>query len=175
MGYWIYEVPGGFGMMIIVPAESHLLQVLNALESWRWNNDFKIQQILYRKRTGVPRTGTVQENVQFSIVFGKMNFYSDDLSTLQNGRDWIWVVKKLSPVSSKVAYVAGAGSDILKVHLLSGQCICHMKRQRIGIDSIGWPGSNNFHAEDFRQPQDFSSRRGCAEVLLLPRYYQAAG
>ena len=106
-------------MMIIVPTESHLLEVLSALEGWRGNTDFKIKQILFKKGTGVPKTGVVQENVQFSVVFGKTNIYSGDLYTLQNGgveSELIKVVKKLSPVSSRVAYIAGAGSDILKVH-----------------------------------------------------------
>ena len=106
-------------VMIIIPSEAQLYDVLQAVETWRANPEFKIHQILFKRSTGAPVIGKVQENVAFSILFGKTNIFKDDLNTLQSGTvqsELIKVVKSISPPSSKVAYITGAGQEILKIH-----------------------------------------------------------
>ena len=74
---------------------------------------------MFKKSTGPPKTGKVQENVTFLLLFGKTNIFRDDLNTLQNGTvqsELIKVVHRVSPPSSMVAYISGAGQEILKIH-----------------------------------------------------------
>ena len=113
-----YSRKNQLSVMIIPPNGALLFQVFQALEVWKENPHFKINQILFKKSTGVPKTGVIQENVTFCLLFGTSNIFSDDLNTLQNGpvqSELIKVVHKVSPESSKVAYIS-AGEDIMKIH-----------------------------------------------------------
>ena len=106
-------------VILILPSERYLPNLMKELESWRNNENFKVSQILFEKGTSVAQTGIVQENITFSVLFGKVNIFQGELFSLTHGTiesELQKVVEKVSPPSARVAYISGEGSSLIKVH-----------------------------------------------------------
>ena len=109
-----------FAVFIIFSLESQLQQVIKALDFWREDKpEFMVSQILFEKRVGHAQTGSVQENLTFGVLFGKVNLFKGHMVSYQKGpveSELNKVVDKVCAPSAKVAYITGGDSKMIRVH-----------------------------------------------------------
>ena len=122
--YWIdtlsqsCSVKDHFSIFLILEHEKELKEVYKALYFWKDKTDFQILQCMFRKERSEPNLESINENVIFSVLFGKVNIFKGELLSL-NGlidNDLVKVISKVTPPSGKVAYVSRGDSKVVKIH-----------------------------------------------------------
>ena len=106
-------------VIVILPCEKYLQHLMKDLETWRDKEGFRISHILFDKGISVAKTCEVQENITFSVLFGKINIFQGDLFSMNHGTvesKLQQVVEKLSPPSGKVAYISDGNTSLIQVH-----------------------------------------------------------
>ena len=105
-------------VIILFNNEKQLQEALTQMEAWKSKPDFKVCQILYEKTVSKEDLG-VTENLTFSLLFGKINVFGNNLHSLQKGpfeTELNKVVSKVCCPSAKVAYISGGGVDVIRIH-----------------------------------------------------------
>ena len=60
---------------MILPSEEHFQNLLRDLETWRDKDGFVVHMIMFERGINVVGTVKVQENITFSVLFGKVNIF----------------------------------------------------------------------------------------------------
>ena len=123
--YWIdtlstaCTVKDYFSAILVLKSESELMEVYKTLECWKDNPDFSIHQCLFKKEKSVPNVEKVNENIVFSVIFGKVNVFVGQILSLNDliSKDLIKVVYQLPPPAGKIAYVSSCDKKIVKIHI----------------------------------------------------------
>ena len=89
-----------------------------ALETWKEKPDFKVHMCLFKKEKSTTIYNDINENVVFSIMFGKINIFHGSVMSVNDelSKDLIKVVKQVTPPNGKVAYLSKGNQKVLKIH-----------------------------------------------------------
>ena len=71
-------------VIVILPSEEHFQNLLRDLETWRDKDGFVVHMIMFERGTNVVGTVKVQENITFSVLFGKVNIFKGDLFSMNH-------------------------------------------------------------------------------------------
>jgi len=106
-------------VMLVLNSGKEFSRVLAKLEYWSTQNSIQVAQILFEKPNNAGRNESlIEENVVFSVIFGKFHVFKPPLSVL-NGtmkaslKD---VIDRISPPVPKIAMVLPGKQEIVKIH-----------------------------------------------------------
>ena len=105
-------------VLLVLKDGSQIFNIISYFSSWKEKADFKVAQVFFEKNTN-SKTSGVHENLTFGLLFGKLFFYNDHMSSLQHGpleTELVNVVKKISCPGARVASISGEGSEVRKIH-----------------------------------------------------------
>ena len=122
--YWIdslsqeCSVKDHFCALLILESEADLGRIYKQLEFWQDKPDFVIKQCLFQNEISVPSLDRMDENATFCVIFGKINIFRDQVSTLNGVIDQqlAKVVVAVTPPSGKVAYVTRGDKKVINMH-----------------------------------------------------------
>ena len=105
-------------MFLVLESQEDLVEIYQCLNQWKDKPDFKIQQCIFRKEKSVLNSDHINENCTFSILFGKVTIFKDNISTLNDviNKDLKKLVSQVTPPGGKVAYVSKGDKRVVQIH-----------------------------------------------------------
>ena len=131
-------------VLMVLADGSQIFDVVSQFLNWKDKAEFKVVQLCFEKISNARARG-VSENLTFGILFGKLYYYGDQLYSLQHGpveTELCNVVKKICCPGAKIAYISGAGSEVLKIHNTSADktavegCIINYYAPKVEMDKF---------------------------------------
>ena len=110
-----------FSVILLLESQNSLAALYQCLLPWKDKPDFKIYQCLFKKEKSVPSRDCVDENLNFSLLFGKVTIFKDHISSLNDAlsKDLKKLVSQVSPPGGKVAYVSKGDKKVIQIHQLA--------------------------------------------------------
>ena len=107
-----------YSVFLVLESQEDLVEIYQCLNQWKDKPDFKIQQCIFRKEKSVLNSDHINENCTFSILFGKVTIFKDNISTLNDviNKDLKKLVSQVTPPGGKVAYVSKGDKRVVQIH-----------------------------------------------------------
>ena len=152
-------------MMVLVQTDEEMRRVIAKLDYWATDSSkeenkrsMDVVQILFEKAKG---SGTnkhsIEENIQYSILFGKFHVFIPPLLVLNKDLKMSLrkVIAQVSPPSSNIAYIQSGNLDLISIHEEVNKFGCSVTYfaskvclKKFMLSPAQEPQSDNNHEED---------------------------
>ena len=107
-----------FVVLLILQSEKQLLDMYKCLDTWKDKPDFEIHQCIFKKDKSEKNSENFNENVLYSVIFGRLNIFEGQILALNENidKDLKKVVSKLTPPSGRVAYLSRGDKKVTQIH-----------------------------------------------------------